>query len=60
MRRGNARRQMTGWQAERTKAEWAERAAELESIIEAALRHAEKNGMADWPAFKALRQAISE
>lgn len=32
--RGEERRQATGWQAERTKAEWAEYAADLEAEIE--------------------------
>jgi hypothetical protein len=31
------------------------RITELEAAIEKALRHAGANGMADWPAFNALR-----
>lgn len=34
------------------------RIAELESAITQALRHADRNGMSEWPAFKALRKVM--
>lgn len=34
------------------------RIAELEAAIAAALRHADANGMRNWPAFVALRKVV--
>lgn len=34
------------------------RIADLEGAIKKAVRHADSNGMKDWPVFKALRKAI--
>lgn len=34
------------------------RIAELEAALRAALRHAEANGMKDWPVFVAIRKAL--
>lgn len=36
----------------------AARVIELEAAAKAAIRHAEKNGMGDWPVFRKLRKAI--
>lgn len=36
------------------------RIAELEAAATKALRHADKNGMGDWPAFAALRKAMAK
>lgn len=34
------------------------RIAELEALIAKAVKHADGNGMGDWPVFKALRKAL--
>lgn len=34
------------------------RIVELEAAIESALRHADKNGMSDWPVFVKMRKAL--
>ena len=36
----------------------AKRVKELEAVIRKAIQHAEKNGMKDWPVFKAMRREI--
>ena len=36
------------------------RIAELEAVITKALKHADENGMKDWPVFKAMRKVLTK
>lgn len=47
------------WSAECNRSERLEaRVAELEAAIDKAIKHADGNGMKDWPAFRTLRKVM--
>lgn len=43
-----------------TPGECAARIAELEAAIRMTLRHADANGMQDWPVFRRLRKTLNK